>query len=81
LAWHFTRPDTRADLAHPQLGINLIRAVTGLLRESRPVAIYGALKAMLLSLVVTAYVSAGQEPPVARIQALLDRAEVAGQHG
>jgi len=55
--------------------------VTGLLRESRPVAIYGALKAMLLSLVVTAYVSAGQEPPVARIQALLDRAEVAGQHG
>jgi hypothetical protein len=35
---------------------------------------------MLLSLVVTAYVSAGQEPPVARMQALLDRAEVAGQH-
>jgi BetI-type transcriptional repressor, C-terminal len=56
-------------------------ALAGLLRESRPVAIYGALKAMLLSLVVTAYVSAGQEPPVARMQALLDRAEVAGQHG
>ncbi|MGH7721915.1 MAG: hypothetical protein ACRENL_03640 [Candidatus Dormibacteria bacterium] len=38
-------------------------------------AIYGALKAMLLSLVVTAYVGAGQQPPVARMQALLDRSE------
>jgi hypothetical protein len=55
-------------------------ALAGLLRESHPLAIHGALKAMLLSLVVTAYVSAGQEPPVARMQALLDRAEVAGQH-
>ncbi|HWF58299.1 MAG TPA: TetR/AcrR family transcriptional regulator [Candidatus Dormibacteraeota bacterium] len=54
-------------------------ALAGLLRESRPVAIYGALKAMLLSLVVTAYVSAGEDPPVARMRALLDRGRPAGR--
>jgi hypothetical protein len=32
---------------------------------------------MLLSLVVTAYVTAGKEPPVARMQTLLHRAETA----
>ena len=48
-------------------------ALAGLLRESSPVAAYGALKAMLLSQVVTAYVTAGQEPPVARMRELLDR--------
>ncbi len=48
-------------------------ALAGLLRESSPVAIYGALKAMLLSLVVTAYVTAGEDPPVARMRELLHR--------
>ena len=50
-------------------------ALAGLLREASPVAVYGALKAMLLSLVVTAYVTAGKEPPVARMRTLLDRAQ------
>jgi AcrR family transcriptional regulator len=50
-------------------------ALSGLLRDNRPVAVYGALKAMLLSLVVTAYVTAGQQPPVARMRELLDRAQ------
>ena len=53
-------------------------ALAGLVREASPVAVYGALKAMLLSLVVTAYVTAGKEPPVARMRALLHRAETAG---
>jgi AcrR family transcriptional regulator len=51
-------------------------ALAGLVREASPVAVYGALKAMLLSLVVTAYVTAGMEPPVARMRALLNRAEM-----
>jgi hypothetical protein len=34
---------------------------------------------MLLSLVVTAYVSAGEDPPVARMRALLDRGRPAGR--
>ncbi len=53
-------------------------ALAGLLRENSPVAVYGALKAMLLSLVVTAYVTAGQEPPVARMRELLHRAQPVG---
>jgi AcrR family transcriptional regulator len=51
-------------------------ALAGLIRENSPAANYGALKAMLLSLVVTSYITAGQEPPVARMRALLHRAEV-----
>lgn len=48
-------------------------ALAGLLRESEPMEVYRALTTMLLSLVVTAYVTAGLEPPVARMRALLDR--------
>ncbi len=50
-------------------------ALAGLVRDASPVAVYGALKAMLLSLVVTAYVTAGKEPPVTRMNALLNRAQ------
>jgi AcrR family transcriptional regulator len=53
-------------------------ALAGLLREREPTDAYDALKAMLLSQVVTAYVHAGKEPPVARMRALLDRPKVAG---
>ncbi len=49
-------------------------ALAGLVRNASPLAVYGALKSMLLSLVVTAYVNAGMDPPVARMRALLDRA-------
>ncbi len=50
-------------------------ALAGLVREASPVAVFDALKAMLLSLVVTAYVTAGVEPPVARMRSLLHRAD------
>lgn len=53
-------------------------ALAGLLRESDPIDAYEALKSMLLSLVVTAYVQAGEEPPVARMRALLDRRRGSG---
>jgi AcrR family transcriptional regulator len=53
-------------------------ALAGLIRENSPAANFGALKAMLLSLVVTSYITAGQEPPVARMRALLHRTEVTG---
>jgi len=48
-------------------------ALAGLVRAGADVDAFGALKAMLLSLVVTAYVNADEEPPVARMRALLDR--------
>jgi AcrR family transcriptional regulator len=51
-------------------------ALAGLISENSPAANYGALKAMLLSLVVTSYITAGQEPPVARMRALFHRTEV-----
>lgn len=51
-------------------------ALAGLLRESTSIDVYDALKAMLLSLVLTAYVNVGEEPPVARMRALLNRAKV-----
>jgi AcrR family transcriptional regulator len=53
-------------------------ALAGLISENSPAANYGALKAMLLSLVVTSYITAGQEPPVAHMLALLHRTEVTG---
>jgi TetR/AcrR family transcriptional repressor of bet genes len=57
-------------------------ALAGLLRESDSVDVYDALKAMLLSLVVTAYINAGEEPPVARMRVLLDRNKMPpSQHG
>lgn len=52
-------------------------ALAGLLREREPIEVYDALTAMLLSLVVTAYINAGEEPPVARMRALLDRRALA----
>ncbi len=48
-------------------------ALAGLIRERDPIDAYDALKSMLLSLVVTAYVRAGEKPPLARMRALLDR--------
>jgi len=46
-------------------------ALSGLVMQQSSRAVYHALKVLLLSLVVTAYVTAGQEPPVARLQSLL----------
>jgi len=48
-------------------------ALSGLVLQRSPAELYHALKVLLLSLVVTAYVTAGQEPPVARLRELLDR--------
>lgn len=48
-------------------------ALSGLLRKQPAAAHFHALKVMLLSLVVTAYVTAGQEPPVARLGEMLAR--------
>jgi AcrR family transcriptional regulator len=46
-------------------------SMAALLEGRDPSAHFQALKAMLLSLVVTAHVTAGQEPPVARLAQLL----------
>ena len=46
-------------------------ALAGLIRQGNTAAVYGALKAMLLGLVVTRYVTAGVEPPVGRMRDLL----------
>lgn len=48
-------------------------ALSGLITQRSPRELYHALKVLLLSLVVTAYVTAGQEPPVARLRELLAR--------
>jgi AcrR family transcriptional regulator len=48
-------------------------ALSGLVTQQPPHEQYHALKVLLLSLVLTAYVTAGQEPPVARLQELLGR--------
>ena len=48
-------------------------ALSGLVLQRSPHELYQALKVLLLSLVVTAYVTAGQEPPVARLSQLLTR--------
>ena len=48
-------------------------ALAGLLREREPMDVYDAFTAMLLSLVVTAYINAGADPPVERLRALLGR--------
>jgi len=49
-------------------------ALSGLVLQQSPRELYQALKVLLLSLVVTAYVTAGQEPPIARLTSLLARA-------
>ena len=46
-------------------------ALAALVEERDPAASFRALKVMLLSLVVAAHVTAGQEPPVARLSELL----------
>jgi len=48
-------------------------ALSGLVMQRSPREAYHALKVLLLSLVVTAYVTAGQEPPVGRLRELLSR--------
>lgn len=48
-------------------------ALSGLVLQQSPKELYQALKVLLLSLVVTAYVTAGQEPPIAKLTALLAR--------
>jgi len=46
-------------------------ALAALVEERDPAPAFRALKVMLLSLVVAAHVTAGQEPPVARLAHLL----------
>jgi AcrR family transcriptional regulator len=46
-------------------------ALSGLITQRTPTEAYHALKVLLLSLVVTAYVTAGKEPPVSRLQDIL----------
>jgi len=48
-------------------------ALSGLVLQRSPADLYHALKVMLLSLVVTAYVTAGKEPPLDRLSELLIR--------
>lgn len=48
-------------------------ALSGLVVEQPPAAPFRALKVLVLSLVVTAYVTAGQEPPIARLGEMLSR--------
>ena len=48
-------------------------ALSGLVLQRSPTELYQALKVLLLSVVVTAYVIAGQEPPVARLSKMLTR--------
>lgn len=49
-------------------------ALSGLVLQQPPTELYQALKVLLLSVVVTAYVTAGQDPPVAGLSRLLTRA-------
>jgi TetR/AcrR family transcriptional repressor of bet genes len=46
-------------------------ALSGLVLQRSPTELYQALKVLLLSVVVTAYVTAGQEPPLSRLSQLL----------
>jgi AcrR family transcriptional regulator len=46
-------------------------ALSGLVMQQSSKELYHALKVLLLSLVVTAYVTAGQDPPVSRMRELL----------
>lgn len=48
-------------------------ALSGLVVQHPTAAPFHALKVLLLSLVVTAYVTAGQEPPIARLGEMLSR--------
>jgi AcrR family transcriptional regulator len=48
-------------------------ALSSMVLEQPPAARFHALKVLLLSLVVTAYVTAGQEPPIARLGEMLSR--------
>jgi AcrR family transcriptional regulator len=48
-------------------------ALSGLVVRQPAAAPFHALKVLLLSLVVTAYVTAGQEPPIARLGEMLSR--------
>jgi len=48
-------------------------ALSSLVRQESAAAAFHALKVLLLSLVVTAYVTAGREPPIARLGEILSR--------
>jgi AcrR family transcriptional regulator len=48
-------------------------ALSSLVAQHQTAAPFRALKVLLLSLVVTAYVTAGQEPPIARLGEMLSR--------
>jgi AcrR family transcriptional regulator len=48
-------------------------ALSGLVAQQPAAAPFHALKVLLLSLVVTAYVTSGQEPPIARLGEMLSR--------
>jgi AcrR family transcriptional regulator len=48
-------------------------ALSGMVGQQSAGASFRALKVLLLSLVVTAYVTAGQEPPIARLGEMLSR--------
>ena len=48
-------------------------ALSSLVVQQAPAAPFHALKVLVLSLVVTAYVTAGQEPPIARLAEMLSR--------
>jgi AcrR family transcriptional regulator len=48
-------------------------ALSGLVLQQPPAAHFHALKVLLLSLVVAAHVTAGQEPPIARLGEMLSR--------
>jgi AcrR family transcriptional regulator len=48
-------------------------ALSGLVMQESQRDAYHALKVLLLSVVVTAYVTAGQEPPIGRLQEVLGR--------
>lgn len=48
-------------------------ALSGLVVQQPAAAAFRALKVLLLSLVVTAYVTAGQDPPIARLGEMLSR--------
>lgn len=64
------------DLAEAIAGAIEGIALTGLVGGRDIRRAYSALKAMLMSLVVTAYVAAGQQPPIGRLSELLGRGPV-----
>jgi AcrR family transcriptional regulator len=69
------------DLAEAIAGAIEGIAFTGLVEGRDVRRAYSALKAMLMSLVVTAYVAAGKQPPIGRLSELLRRGAPAPRPG